>query len=125
MQNHVKTVGDQVSHLAHEAVVGAEHAIHSTQQLAQHGLDSLSGLRSEGDSALQRLAADTNALGHRGMDALREGGQQLREKSLHARQSTTDYIQHDPIKSMLMAASVGAALMGLLALFSRHRDSGR
>jgi ElaB/YqjD/DUF883 family membrane-anchored ribosome-binding protein len=44
---------------------------------------------------------------------------------VHARDATTSYIQHEPVKSMLMAAAVGAALMGLVALFSRHSGPGR
>ena len=61
---------------------------------------------------------------HDGVDAVREGAHQLREKSLHVRDATAPYIQHEPIKSVLIAAAVGAGLMGLLALFSRHRGNG-
>jgi ElaB/YqjD/DUF883 family membrane-anchored ribosome-binding protein len=59
------------------------------------------------------------------MDALRDGSEQLREKSVHAREVTTNYIQHEPIKSVLMAAAVGAALMGVIALLGRHGGTGR
>ena len=56
------------------------------------------------------------------MDVVRDGAHQVREKSAHLRDATTTYIQHEPVKSMLMAAAVGAALMGLVALFSRHHS---
>lgn len=125
MNPTVKSFGDQASSLAQQAEQGAENAIRHTQHLAQQGLDGLDATRAQADSALQQLAHETSALGHRSMDALRESSQQLREKSQHARQATADYIQHEPIKSMLMAAAVGAALMGLVALFSSHRDGGR
>lgn len=124
MNTTVKSLGDEASNLAHEAALGTEQAIRSTQHLAQQGLDGLGTARAQTGAALQQLAHDSNALTHRGMDALREGGQQLREKSSHARQATADYIQHEPIKSVLIAAAVGAGLMGLLALFSRHRGNG-
>jgi ElaB/YqjD/DUF883 family membrane-anchored ribosome-binding protein len=125
MNHTVKTFGEQASDLAHEAAAGAEQAMRSTQHLAQQGLNSLSGARAHADSALHQLAADTANLGHRGMDALRDGSEQLREKSVHAREVTTNYIQHEPIKSVLMAAAVGAALMGVIALLGRHGGAGR
>ena len=71
------------------------------------------------------LIDQANAMAHRGMEAVREGAHQLREKSLHVKDATASYIQHEPVKSMLMAAAVGAALMGLVALFSRHGGSDR
>jgi ElaB/YqjD/DUF883 family membrane-anchored ribosome-binding protein len=46
----------------------------------------------------------------------------LHEKSSHARQLTTDYIQHQPIKAVLLAAAAGATLMGILGLVTRQRD---
>jgi len=124
MNTTVKTLGDDASSLAHEAALSTEQAIRSTQHLAQQGLDGLGNARAQTGAALQQLAHDTSTLTHRGMDALRDSGQQLREKSSHARQATADYIQHEPIKSVLIAAAVGAGLMGLLALFSRHRGNG-
>ena len=129
MNNLVKTLGDDASNLAHEATLGAEHAIRSTQRLAQQGLDrmadGLGGARAQTGVALKQLAHDTEALTHRGMEAVREGTHQLREKSMHVKDATTSYIQHEPVKSVLIAAAVGAALMGLVALFSRHSGPGR
>jgi ElaB/YqjD/DUF883 family membrane-anchored ribosome-binding protein len=52
----------------------------------------------------------------------RDGYEQLREKSLHARDATRTYIHDEPIKSMLIAAAVGVALIGLVALFSELSD---
>ena len=124
MNTTAKTIGDEAAHLTKEAALGAEHAIRATQHLAQQGLDGLGNARAQTGAALQQLAHDTGALTQRGMGALRDGGQQLRERSTHTRQATADYIQHEPIKSVLLAAAAGAALMGLLALFSRHRGNG-
>jgi ElaB/YqjD/DUF883 family membrane-anchored ribosome-binding protein len=129
MNNLVKTLGDDASNLAHDATLSAESAIRSTQRMAHQGLDRMAdGLdeaRSQTGAALNKLVHDTETLTHRGMEAVREGSHQLREKSLHVKDATTRYIQHEPVKSVLIAAAVGAALMGLVALFSRHSGSGR
>ena len=63
-------------------------------------------------AVLRNLAHSTEELAHRGMDL-------VRDKSLHVRDTTTHYIQDEPVKSMLIAAAVGAALIGLVAMFSR------
>jgi ElaB/YqjD/DUF883 family membrane-anchored ribosome-binding protein len=129
VNNPVKTLGDDVSQLAHEAASGAERSFRSTQRAAQEGMDrmadELDDARVHSNSALHRLTREAESLSHRSMDAVREGSHQLRERSTHARDATTSYIQHEPVKSMLMAAAVGAALMGLVALFSRHSGPGR
>ncbi|MDO9146516.1 MAG: hypothetical protein Q7U52_02385 [Hydrogenophaga sp.] len=115
--------------LSDDAAAVARSLVHSTERAAQQGMDRLSdGLddaRSHTSAALKQLAQGTETLAHRGMDAVRDGACQLREKSLHAKDVTTTYIQHEPVKSVLIAAAVGAALMGLVALLSRHGGSGR
>jgi ElaB/YqjD/DUF883 family membrane-anchored ribosome-binding protein len=125
MNDPVKTLGNEASTLAHDVALGAEHAIRSTQHLAQQGLNGLGEARLQTSAALNQLADNTSALAHRGMDAVREGAHQVREKSAHLKDATASYIQHEPVKSVLIAAAVGAALMGLVALFSRHSGSGR
>lgn len=126
MSNPVNTLGDDASSLAASVANSTEHAIRSTQRAAQQGIDQLAnnldGARSQTSNALHHLVSDTEALAHRGMDAVRDSAGQLREKSLHVKDATASYIQHEPVKSMLMAAAVGAALMGLVALFSRHHN---
>ena len=87
--------------------------------------DEASAVRAQGSEAVRQLVSGTNSLATHGMDVVREGAHQVREKSAHLRDATTTYIQHEPVKSMLMAAAAGAALMGLLALFSRHGGSHR
>ena len=101
-------------------------------KMTQQGVDGLTTAGKHASSAMHQLAQDTSDLTHRGMEALREGGHYLRESSEHARQYTTDHIRHDPIKSVLIAAAVGAGLMGLLTMVSHlkginhsHRGSGQ
>jgi ElaB/YqjD/DUF883 family membrane-anchored ribosome-binding protein len=69
------------------------------------------------------VAQQASDLTQRGADAVRAGGQQLREKAQSLGDSTVDYIKDEPVKSMLIAAATGAALMAMLSLISRsgHR----
>lgn len=129
MNNTVKNLGEEANALLHAAAQTADGAIRSTQRVAQEGAeavaDTLSAARAQTGSALRSLAHDTDVLAHHGMDAVREGVGHLRDRSLSARDATATYIQHEPIKSVLVAAAVGATLMGLLALFTRGGGSGR
>lgn len=120
---------DELSTVAHDAAQTAERTAYSARNGIGQGLHEMSnGLehaRSETGQALRQLASDSDALLHRGIDKVRGGADQLREKSLHAKDAATTYIQHEPMKSILMAAAVGAGLMALVALFSRNHHSDR
>jgi ElaB/YqjD/DUF883 family membrane-anchored ribosome-binding protein len=42
---------------------------------------------------------------------------------VRATDSTVNYIKDEPLKAMLIAAATGAALMALMALLNRSRQS--
>jgi len=116
---------DQPTNIADQAAQTADDAIKSTQQVANHALDSLAGsvqeARKQVSPLLNRATEQASAMAHRGIDAVREGSHQLREKALHATDTTAGYIKNDPIKAVLIAAATGAALMALVSLISRSR----
>lgn len=120
-----KTVGEELSKFANTA----EHAANTARKGIDQGLHEMSNglghVRSETGNALRQLATESDALLHRGLDKVRDASGQMREKSLHAKDAATTYIQHEPMKSVLMAAAVGAGLMALVALFSRSGHNGR
>ncbi len=68
-----------------------------------------------------RAVDQVSALAHQGVDSVRDGSQVLRSKAQHASDSTAHYIREEPVKSVLIAAATGAALMGVLALLGRSR----
>jgi ElaB/YqjD/DUF883 family membrane-anchored ribosome-binding protein len=75
--------------------------------------------RAHTNEALKGLAADARKFTSRGVAAVREGSQQLREQGAHLADSTVGYIKDEPVKSVLIAAAVGAALMALVTVASR------
>jgi ElaB/YqjD/DUF883 family membrane-anchored ribosome-binding protein len=113
------------STVADQAAGKADQAIRSTQRMAN---DALEGLSDSVNSAGQRVSPLINrateqasALAQRSMEAVRQTSQQLRDKAMHASDTTASYIRNDPIKSVLIAAATGAALMALVSLVSRSR----
>ncbi|MGY8904305.1 MAG: hypothetical protein ACKVIH_07130 [Burkholderiales bacterium] len=112
--------------MADHAAESAEQAIKSTQRATNQALNSLSGtvqdIHQQATPILNRASEQASALAQRGIDAVREGTANLRDKAQHASESTVSYIKHEPVKSMLIAAATGAALMALVSLMSRSRD---
>jgi ElaB/YqjD/DUF883 family membrane-anchored ribosome-binding protein len=121
----IKLTGESGTQLVDQAALQAEHAIASTRRLANEAMDGLAGsvedLRSSAGPALGRVAEQAGALTQNGVNAVLNGSHHLAERARQAGDGTVRYIQHQPVKSMLMAAATGAALMGLVSLLASRR----
>ena len=119
-------LGQQAQSATDQAASTAQSAIRSTQRAADGALDGLSAkveeVRSQAAPLLNRVSAQAEAAARRGIDAVRDTSQQLRERAVRAQDTTVGYIKDEPIKAMLIAAATGALLMGLISLMSRSRD---
>jgi ElaB/YqjD/DUF883 family membrane-anchored ribosome-binding protein len=69
---------------------------------------------------LKRAGEQAGKLAQRGLDAIDESTQSLRDKARLARESTSGYVQNEPVKALLIAGAIGAALMGLMSLLARN-----
>ncbi len=111
------------NHMAEQAAQSADQAIKSTQRAANQALNSLSDtvqdIQHQASPLLNRASEQASALAQRGLDTLRDGTANLRDKAQQASDSTVSYIKHEPVKAMLIAAATGAALMALVSLMSR------
>jgi len=79
--------------LVHQASHAADQAIRSSQRAADDALNSL-----------------TKAM------------HDLRKKADRASDNTVSYIRHEPVKSVLIAAATGAALVALISLLAPSRS---
>lgn len=75
------------------------------------------------DAALHSASDHAHAVVRHGMDAVRETSNQVREGAQHASDRTVSYIREEPVKSMLIAAATGAALMALARVISQSGHS--
>ncbi|MBC7973907.1 MAG: hypothetical protein H7138_02900 [Myxococcales bacterium] len=121
-----KPLAQQGQDMADSAAAGAQNAIRSTQRAADSALDRMSEkvdeVRSQAAPILNKVTSQAEAAARRGMDAVRDTSQQLREKAVQASDLTVAYVKDEPIKAMLIAAATGALLMGLISLMTRSRD---
>lgn len=117
---------DHSGGLVDSVAQSADHAIKSTQRVANEALDTLSGtandLRGQAGDLLNRTSGQAGAALQQGADSVRESARQLRQKARHASDTTVRYIRDEPVKAMLIAAATGAALMAMVALMGRTRD---
>lgn len=72
-------------------------------------------------STVSNLQEQTTKLAQRGMDAVQDGALQLRNQAQQSTDATVQYIQREPIKSVLIAAAAGATLMAVVGLMNRNR----
>jgi len=104
--------------IVHLGATSADLATRSAQRLAR-------GMRELRDSAAPLLDGTGDRLGtlsRRGLDAVRRRSVRLQDQALHASDSTLHYIRGEPVKSVLIAAAAGAALMALFTLMIPARD---
>jgi ElaB/YqjD/DUF883 family membrane-anchored ribosome-binding protein len=115
----------QSNNLADQAAGNADSTIKSTQRVANEALSSLSDkvqdVRDQAAPVINRVAAKAEELARRSADAMRDTSQQVKERAYRASDATVGYIKDEPVKSILIAAAAGAALMALVSLLSRDR----
>ena len=120
------TTGLNAPKLVDKAADAASGAIRSTQGVANEALDRLAdnveGARDQLKPALDRLSKQAEALTRRSIGAVRDSSAQLRDKAALLSDTTAGRIREEPLKSVLIAAAAGAALMALVVLVSRSSD---
>ncbi|MEO8155364.1 MAG: hypothetical protein ABI605_20035, partial [Rhizobacter sp.] len=86
------------TNLADQAAASADSAIKSTKRVADDTLDSLSdsveGARSQVSPLINRTTEQAAALAQRGLDAVRNSSEQLRNKAVQASDTTAMYIKN-------------------------------
>ena len=74
-------------------------------------------------SRMSHLVQDElHDLGQSGKEALSDVKHKLEKEARHVRETTTHWIQHDPLRSVLIAAGTGAVAALAVAWFVRSRQ---
>ena len=119
---------DTARHLVDQSARTAHNALGDSRRAANRALDNVShevdDAHAAASQALHRALDRTQQFGRHTLDAVRDGSEQLRLKAQRATDASADYIRHEPIKSVLIAAATGVALAALGSLFMRSRRAG-
>jgi ElaB/YqjD/DUF883 family membrane-anchored ribosome-binding protein len=101
----------------------AEDAVRSVQRSADQALNQLSStaqdLRQQVSPLIDRVSGQASALAQRSAQAVRDGSLHLRDQAQRASDNTLNYVRNEPVKSMLIAAAAGAAVVALLSLLRK------
>jgi ElaB/YqjD/DUF883 family membrane-anchored ribosome-binding protein len=105
MSTSFRAAPDLVKHAATAATQALEHS----QHLAHDALD--------------RVARGAHDVAQQSRDLALRGSRQLRAQASRVSEGTVDYIRDEPLKSVLIAAVAGAALVCLARLaWGRYED---
>lgn len=85
-----------------------------TRRLADDTLDQLHG-------TLGRTKARVSDYAARGADRMRDLGEGMRDQMDRTAERTVGYVRDEPVKSLLMAAGVGALIAVAIAAMARNR----
>ncbi|MDW5443861.1 hypothetical protein [Polaromonas sp. SM01] len=102
-------------HLSDQVLNGAEHAVDQAES-------KLRQLRGSVDPMVDKLATQAQKLARQSLDMAAEASERAQQSMHRYANATTRYVANEPVKSVLIAATVGAAVAWLLSA-ARHRDS--
>ena len=98
----------------------ATHNSHTDADLATTLAKSLQQAEQGVAPALQHLVEQASDLARAGLDAVRSGSDQVNEHARRTGDRTLDYIRREPVKSVLMAAAMGAVTVAVIELLRQR-----
>jgi ElaB/YqjD/DUF883 family membrane-anchored ribosome-binding protein len=114
-----------VRHASDEALQTAERAVDNTRAYANDALDRAEGkvreLRGSVDPMIDALATKAQRLARQSLDIAAEAKEKAQQSLSRYATATTQYVSEQPVRSVLIAAAVGAAV-ALLVSASRNRN---
>lgn len=121
------TASDAAKRVVDKSAEAAQEALSNSRRAANRTFDGLSNrvdsVQEVAAPAVQHAVERTQQVSHQAMDLVRNGAQQLRDQAQHARDASVVYVRQEPIKSVVIAAAVGAGLMAIASLLMRSRQS--
>ena len=122
----IQSTLDQANGLVDQATQAVEGAIASTQQAANHAVEGIADQvhRASDDVGplLAGAAEQASAMARRGEENAREASRQIQARAEALSTTTAQYIQEQPLRSVLIAAAVGAVAAAMVALLRARRS---
>ena len=104
------------------AAASLKAAERDAQAAIGSAVDGLSSAYGDAKPLLSRWNEKARSAASDGYDAAREQAAALRDRSQRAVESTRGYVADEPIKSLLIAAAVGAAVIALVEVVRVRRN---
>ncbi len=111
--------------LSAQALYRAENAMDQSRSLAADTMDRAEGtlrhLRDSIDPMVGKLTAQSQRLARQSLDAAAEATARAQRSLGRYANSTARYVSNEPVKSVLIAAAVGAGVALLVAAARKHQ----
>ncbi len=107
--------------MSNQASSVVDSAVAATNKAANKVESAVESARDQVQPTVARLAAQAEAAAKRSLDAVRDGASSVREHAHSVGDATVRYVRDEPVKSILIAAAAGAALMALLSVIQSGR----
>lgn len=121
----MNAISSKIASESDQLLQGAGRAIDSTRDYANTALDTaeskLRDVRSNADPMIDMLASKAQKLARQSMDLANEAKEKAQQSLTRYAGATTHYVSEQPVRSVLIAAAVGAAI-ALLVASARNRD---
>ena len=118
-----------VQHGTDELLQTASHVMDATRDYTNGALDKAESkvrdLRSSIESALDLFAEKNQKLARQGMDMAVDAKERAQKQFNRAAGATTHYVSEQPLRSVLIAAGVGAAVALMVAALRNNRRNSR
>lgn len=121
-------VAPAVRQVSDDLLQSADKAVSSTRHYANEALDKaetkVRDLRGSVDPVVDMLATRAQKLARQSMDMAAEAKDRAQQSLSRAADVTTRYVAEQPLRSVLIAAAVGASV-ALLVAAARKRNTNR
>jgi len=120
MRHH--DVQDKAEKLIDNATAAGEKAKRSASEAFEAASDKLSDARNRAIDALDALTERANHYARKGLDKALDTQTHIRRGIERASDATAHYVEEQPIKSVAIAAGIGAAVAAALVMLLRRDD---
>ncbi len=100
----------------------SEQAKEAVDKTASQASSTVDQARDTAKAVVQSASNQVNVAADRAKDLWGQSKDRVTETTLHAQADAVAYAKNEPLKAMLMAAAVGAALMAVVAMLARSDD---
>lgn len=124
--NLARDAAPAIRNASNELLQSADNAVGATRDYANQALDKAESkvreLRGDVDPLVDMLASKAQKLARQSLDMAAEAKDKAQQSLSRYASATTHYVAEQPLRSVLIAAAVGAAV-ALLVASSRQRNN--
>lgn len=113
---------DKADKLIENAATASEKAKRTASEALEAASDKLHDARERAIDALDALTERANRYARKGLDKALDTQTQIKRGIERAGDATAHYVEEQPIKSVAIAAGIGAAVAAALVLLLRRDD---